>query len=118
MKAESYLTNVSGTYRYILCNENLKIGDNVFPIIGGRYENGEMLFHSIDFPINFNDPHIITENKPDSEYIRTDKGYSHKPRYFKIIKIEQQMKDSSQRLIRHNWVEIPLEILQDDRQRK
>lgn len=83
--------------RYTLSNDNLKVGNKVFPIVNGRCtDNGEFILHDLDFR-NFisgfpNQPHTIL-NLKHSDYkpqeVRTDFGYSPVECYFKIIKIEE-----------------------------
>lgn len=102
MKVEHYI----GDYRYLLSNENLQIGDKVFSLIGGRFVDGEMHYHNIHFPENFEDPSTITSIS--KEYIYTNRGYGHPPRYFKIVKVERQVKDDSGRFVRWNWEDVPL----------
>lgn len=112
MKVEHYIDGC----RFILSNENLQIGDKVFPLIGGRFVDGEMFFHSIDFPEDFSEPHTITSIS--KEYIYTSHGYSHPPRYFKIIKVEQQIKDDSGWFVKWYWEDVPLNIFLNGTRRK
>lgn len=51
---------------YYFTNENLRIGDKVFPLADGICEN-KLFYESDGIP-----------------YIRTDKGYSPSERYFKM----------------------------------
>lgn len=82
--------------RYRLSNDNLKVGDEVFPCASGRrLDNGEFLLHYLEFDkshyANFdtdfpNNPHIITSIGED---IHTNMGYSSPQVYYKIIKKEK-----------------------------
>lgn len=104
MKVEHYI----GKYRYLLTNENLQVGDKVFSLIGGRYVNGEMYYHAIHFPEDFESPSTV--EKITKEYVYTNDGYSHPLRYFKIIKIERQVEDDSGLFVKWEWVDVPLNI--------
>lgn len=86
--------------RYTLSNDNLNVGDKVYPIARGRcLDDGTWIltdFDFRDFTSGFpDDPHII-ENLKHSDYkpyeVKTDKGYSPIECYFKIIKMEKQTK--------------------------
>jgi hypothetical protein len=105
MKVEHFI----GDFRYLLSNENLQVGDEVFSLIGGRFVNGEMYFHGIHFPEGFDNPDII--ERIEEEYIYTNHGYSHPPRYFKLIKIEHQVLKDAGRFKSWEWIEIPLNTL-------
>ena len=83
--------------RYTLSNECLKNGDEVFPIaIGRRLDSGEFILQDFNFIEHYsgfpNSPHIIKNANAKKPYnlITTNFGYSHKDKYFKIIKIEEQ----------------------------
>ena len=94
---------VHNKVRYTLSNENLNVGDEVFPIAWGRClpDCGWILhnFDFRDFMSGFPDePNIIKDLNYDSgvngkkTHIRTDKGYSHRDCYFKIVKVEERIK--------------------------
>lgn len=96
--------------RYTLSNENLKVGDNVYPIAWGRcLDDGGWVLQNFDyrellsgFP---NDPHTILDLKHSDHkpyQVKTDRGYSPIECYYKIIKIEEKNKLPS---ITH-WVTI------------
>ena len=97
--------------RYTLCNDNLKVNDEVFPIASGRcLDDGGWVLHKIEFesknfecfyPSGFpNEPHIILDlnydnGKQGKPYqVRTNCGFSPIECYYKIIKKEQQIKVS------------------------
>lgn len=102
--------------RYTLSNENLAVGDKVFPIAWGRcLDGGGWIFHNFNyspwsssFP---DDPHTIV-NLHHDDYkpyeVRTDRGYSPRECYYKIIKREAQF-DVSRKgsmFARWEWQEI------------
>ena len=100
--------------RYRLSNDNLKVGDEVFPCASGRtLDNGEFLLHYLefdemhytqfdtDFP---NQPHII--EKIEKDKIITDNGYSHPQVYYKIIKKEKQIETTTGLFRTFKWIEI------------
>lgn len=95
MKIEKYHDEI----RYTLSNENLQVGDKVFPIARGRCtEDGGWILHGFDFRdfmSGFPDkPHTIMNLKHSDykpEEVRTDYGYSPIECYFKIIKREKQV---------------------------
>jgi len=98
MKVEKIYNNI----RYTLSNENLKEGDEVYPIANGRcLDNGEWILHDLDFRdfmSGFPDePHIILDLNYDNGrqgkayQVKTDKGYSPIECYYKIIKMEEQI---------------------------
>jgi hypothetical protein len=100
--------------RYTLSNENLKVGDKVYPIASGRcLDNGDWILHNIsfkDFMTGFPDePHTI-ENLKHSDYkpyeVKTDAGFSPKECYYKIIKMEEKTTISSDIFSRQEWVEV------------
>lgn len=104
--------------RYTLSNENLKVGDEVYPIARGRcLDDGGWILHELDFRDFMsgfpNEPHIIKDLNYDNGrqgkayQVKTDKGYSPIECYFKITKMEEKIK------VRENmfggsyeWVEI------------
>ena len=105
--------NVCDHIRYTLTNENLEIGDPVFPIGSGRITPDGFVFHKIKFNEALTDfpyePHIILSFKPYNENVidvQTNCGSSAKDCYFKIIKKEQQVCDNSRGFPQFNWVEI------------
>jgi len=93
---------VSHTYKnkiYVFSNEDLKVGDEVFPISNGisdsktfTYKHEKFDFR--EFMSGFPDePHIIkdlhySDYKPYE--IRTDMGFGPIEKYFKIISINDQ----------------------------
>ena len=110
MKVETIYNDI----RYVLSNDNLKVGDKVYCIGRGRVvNNNELIFHEFDFR-NFisgfpDDPDII-ENLNYSEYkpyeVKTDKGWSPKESYFKIIKKEKQIELNRGKFKSYKWVEM------------
>jgi hypothetical protein len=73
--------------RYTLSNENLKVGDEVYPIAIGRcLDDGGWILHELDFRDFMsgfpNEPHIIKNLNYDNGrqgkpyQVKTDKGYS------------------------------------------
>lgn len=98
------IEKVHNKIRYTLSNENLRIGDKVFPIARGRcLDDGTWILHNFDFRdfmCGFpNEPHIIMDLK-HSTYkpyeLRTNMGYSPLECYYKIIKIEEKIKIKEQ----------------------
>jgi hypothetical protein len=86
--------------RYTLSNEDLKVGDKVFPLASGRCESDtDWILHEITFnELHTGFPastHTIL-NLKHSDYkpyeVQTNYGYSPKEVYFKIIKIEERVK--------------------------
>jgi hypothetical protein len=77
---------------YFLSNQNLKVGDKVFPLLAGYTKGGTYYVSDIrteDFMTGFpNDPHTI-KDLHHSDYkpyqIRTDKGYGVAEIYFKLV---------------------------------
>jgi hypothetical protein len=77
---------------YCFTNENLKVGDKVFPISWGKIIDNKYNHWRFDFR-NFmsgfpDEPHTILDLKysADKAYeVRTDMGYSPIECYFKII---------------------------------
>ena len=110
MKTEKFHNNI----RYTLSNEDLKIGDKVYPIAKGRcLDNGDWILHNFDyrdFMSGFPDePHTIL-NLKYSDYkpyeIQTDKGYGPIESYYKIIKMEKQIKEGEGFATNYKWIEI------------
>lgn len=97
--------------RYTLSNDDLKDGDEVFPIAQGRCTDNGWILHEINFE-NYmtgfpDEPHTIKSidygnGKPYS--VCTDKGYSPKECYYKIIKKEKQIKKTGF-FTTYEWVE-------------
>lgn len=107
-------------FRYTLSNENLSVGDKVFPIARGRcLDGGDWILHDFDFRdfmCGFpNDPHTIENlkySKTKPEEVSTDKGYSPSDCYYKIIKKEQQVEDSEFKSFlfkSYKWIEVELD---------
>ena len=103
MKVEKVLNGI----RYTLSNQNLQVGDKVYPIARGRcLDNGGWILHEIEFESKYveglntsgfpDEPHTILDLKHSKDYkpyeVRTDMGYSPIECYFKIIKKEKQEK--------------------------
>lgn len=110
MKIETVHNNI----RYTLSNDNLKVGDSVYPIAKGRVvNNNEFIYHNFDFSESMSgfpdDPDII-EDLNYSEYkpyeVRTDNGWSPKESYFKIIKKEKQIELDRGKFKSYKWVNI------------
>lgn len=89
--------------RYTLSNEDLRVGDSVFPIANGRcLDNGGWILHGFDFRDFISgfpdDPHIIEDLNYDSSQqgkdyqVKTNYGYSPIERYYKIIRMEEKLK--------------------------
>lgn len=89
-----------GDVDYYLSNENLEIGDKVFPLVSGIIEDGEYFVIQILNPItdNFmhglrtNEPHTIeslSHSKSKSYEVRTDRGFGPMESYFKIVKTKK-----------------------------
>lgn len=87
---------IQHTYKeidYILSNENLKVGDAVFPISRGRTWNNTHIHFEYDFRdfmCGFPDePHLILDlhySKNDKAYeVHTDHGFGPVEMYYKII---------------------------------
>lgn len=106
--------------RYTLTNDNLKEGDEVFPIGRGRVRDDDTFILTElryeDYMTGFPDePHKIL-NVKHSDYkpyeVRTDHGYSPVECYYKIIKKEERIVEYEEtagglRLTtRNEWVEI------------
>lgn len=102
MELEKFIPFEGSRYegkRYTLSNENLQINDKVFPLLTGRVrEDGSFVINNIEweeilsgFPHN---PHIIKEfdhSNLKMEEVKTDKGYSPREVYFKIVRIEKKV---------------------------
>lgn len=113
MKTEKYLDGI----RYTLSNENLAVGDKVYPIAWGRcLDGGGWIFHNYDYnPVCSSfptEPHTILDLH-HSDYkpyqVRTKEGYGPIEIYYKIIKMEKQ-EEYGGRFKSYRWVEIPIEI--------
>jgi len=110
MKIETIHNNI----RYTLSNDNLNVDDNVYPIGNGRVDDdNEYIYHGFDFSKYMSgfpdDPHIIKSlnySKYKPYEVQTDKGWSSKESYFKIIKKEKQVDNSMGRIKSFKWVEI------------
>lgn len=119
MKVEKYLDGI----RYTLSNENLAVGDKVYPIASGRCTDaGEWILHKIEFESTYveglntsgfpDEPHTILDLH-HSDYkpyeVHTDHGFSPIECYYKIIKREkQEITDKSTKhlvLSETKWVE-------------
>ena len=96
MKVEKHHEGI----RYTLSNEDLNVGDKVYPIARGRVlDDGSFILHDLDYrdfmcgfpddPHTIEDLHYCSTSKPYE--IRTDKGYSPKECYYKVIKKEKQV---------------------------
>jgi len=113
------IEKITDRIRYTLSNENLKEGDEVFPIANGRgLDDGGWILHDFDFR-DFcsgwpNEPHIITNLNHNPDYqpyeIRTSHGYGPRITYYKIIKMEHQVVVSkpTDMFKRHEWQELEL----------
>jgi len=107
------IENVHQGIRYTLSNENLKVGDKVYPIGQGRcLDNGEWILHELDFSNIMsgfpNEPHKILDlhhSDCKAYEVRTDMGYSPIECYYKIIKMEEKVKTSYRMFSRSEWVE-------------
>ena len=109
------IEKVHNEIRYTLSNENLKVGDKVFPIANGRcLDNRGWILHDFDFRdfmSGFPDePHTI-ESLKYSTYkpyeVKTDMGFSPKECYYKVIKMEEKIKVSESIFGgRKEWVEV------------
>lgn len=99
--------------RYTLSNDNLKVGDEVFPIAWGRQTKEGWILHNLDYrklTSSFPDePHTITfidKVSPVETMVRTHHGNSSAESYYKIIKREKQIKENERMFARWIWVEI------------
>lgn len=110
MKIEKVHNNI----RYTLSNENLKVSDKVFPIGMGRcLDNATWILHDLDFTISGfpNEPHTILDLNNSSEKsheIKTDYGCGPIESYYKIVKIEKQIKKviPPGKWTSYEWIEI------------
>jgi hypothetical protein len=120
MKIEKVYNNI----RYTLSNEDLQVGDKVYPIARGRcLDGGGWILHDIDFrdfSSGFPDePHTILDLNYDngrqmpefflgkSYQVRTNYGYSNIESYYKIIKREEHVKVKESMFGGYyEWVEI------------
>ena len=111
------IEKVHNHIRYTLSNDGLKVGDKVYPIARGRcLDDGSWILHELDFRefmCGFPDePHTIKDlkySKSKPEEISTDKGYSPRECYYKIVKKEKQIEDptfGSKLFKSYIWVEI------------
>ncbi len=99
--------------RYTLSNDNIKNGDLVYPIANGRcLDDGSWILHSFYwtefmFP---NEPHRVINTKHGTYkpyQIRTDHGYGPIEKYYKIIKVEEQVKKGESRFgASYHWIDI------------
>lgn len=107
--------------RYTLSNENLAVGDKVYPIAWGRcLDDGSWIFHELNYNYACSgfpyEPHKIMDLNYDGGrqgkpyQIRTDMGYSPIECYYKIIKMEKHEEYMTGRWKSYRWVEIPIEI--------
>ena len=100
--------------RYTLSNELLLVNDNVYPIARGRcLDNNDWILHNFDFRDFIsgfpNEPHVIKDlnySKYKPEEVRTDKGFSPRESYYKIIKKEKQILESKRKFASRKWIEI------------
>jgi hypothetical protein len=99
MKIEKVYNNI----RYTLSNEDLQVGDKVYPIARGRcLDGGGWILHDIDFRYFMtgfpDEPHTILDLNYDNGrqgkpyQVRTNYGFSPIERYYKIIKLEERVK--------------------------
>ena len=105
MKIGKHLNGI----RYTLSNDDLQVGDKVYPIGRGYVTKGEFILGELDFRdfmSGFPDePHTILDLNYDNGrqgkayQVRTDMGFSPIESYYKIIKKEKQVKP-------FEWVEI------------
>lgn len=110
MKVEKVHNNI----RYTLSNDDLKVGDKVYPIADGRcLDDGDWILHGFtfkDYCTGFPDePHQILDlNHSDYKpyQVRTDFGYSPIECYYKIIKKEKQVKEIKLGFANYKWIEI------------
>ncbi len=100
--------------RYTLSNENIAIGDKVYPLAMGRCrDDGSWVLHEFYFERYMSgfpkEPHEVVEfiknERANYRTIRTHHGSSPEYCYFKVIKKERQIKSDS-RFPTYSWVEI------------
>lgn len=104
MKIEFYKDN----FRYQFTNEDISIGDIVYPIGHGRSTDNGWFLHNLNFSeFTPNDPHIVGRI---DDYIRTQKGYNNKGVYFKLIGKQEQVETTREgsRFRTWNWIDIPI----------
>jgi len=90
------IEKVHNKIRYTLSNNNLEVGDKVFPIANGRVlPDGSWILHNYDFRdfmSGFPDePHIIKDlahSKYKPYQVHTSHGYGPIETYYKIAKQE------------------------------
>ncbi|NMC57889.1 MAG: hypothetical protein GYA51_00625 [Candidatus Methanofastidiosa archaeon] len=113
MKIEKHHNGI----RYTLSNENLAVGDKVYPIAWGRcLDDGGWILHDFDFKVSCsgfpNEPHTILDLH-HSDYkpyeVRTNMGYSPIECYYKIVKMEKQ-ETEPKRFGLTKWVEIEINL--------
>lgn len=114
--------------RYTLSNDNLKTGDEVYPIASGRCTGGDIwILHSIEQSAYDNTeimscglpgfPHIIKTTKYSdrkSEEIQTEMGFGPREKYYKIIKREHQVKEDKP-FAHTEWVDIGVIVIDRSR---
>lgn len=105
--------------RFTLSNENLAVGDKVYPIAWGRcLDGGDWIFHNYDYSFACSsfptEPHTILDLH-HSDYkpyqVRTKEGFGPIEIYYKIIKMEKQ-ETEPKRFGLTKWVEIEINIEQ------
>jgi hypothetical protein len=110
MKIETHYNSI----RYTLSNDDLSVGDEVYYMARGRIDDdNEFILNQLEFSKHisgFPDDPAIIENLNYSSFkpyeVKTNKGWSSKEAYFKIIKKEKQVDDSYGRIKTTKWVEI------------
>ena len=98
--------------RYTFSNENIQVGDKVFPIAHGRcLDGGGWILHGFRYLSGFPDePHTILDLH-HSDYkpyqVHTDHGYGPVEIYYKIIKKEKQVQERPESMFKtYKWTEI------------
>jgi hypothetical protein len=107
---------VHNEIRYTLSNQNLQVGDEVFPIAHGRcLDGGGWILHGFaweDYVSGFpSDPHTILDLKNSDykpEQVHTDHGTGPIEMYYKVIKMEKYQVVTHGRYSTMEWVEIPI----------
>jgi hypothetical protein len=120
MKIEKVYNNI----RYTLSNEDLQVGDKVYPIARGRcLDGGGWILHDIEFESKYvkglntsgfpDEPHTILDLNYDNGrqckpyQVRTNYGFSPIERYYKIIKLEERVKVKESMFGgSYEWIEI------------
>jgi hypothetical protein len=110
MKIETFFNGI----RYTLTNKKLKVGDQVYCIARGRViNNNEFILHDLDFSESMSGFPDNPDTIEDLNYstfkpyeIRTDKGWSPRESYFKIIKKEKHIENNVGKIKSHKWIEI------------